>query len=78
MKTKFSSWGYNRKKTKIDLKFSGTKWCSPDYAPLNSDDLGLFVNLDACCRDHERCSTQIIDHESMSNPADKNREKFYM
>ncbi|XP_015184277.1 PREDICTED: uncharacterized protein LOC107070516 [Polistes dominula] len=39
--------------------YPGTVWCGDGDIAKNDEDLGFFASTDACCRDHDKCSSNI-------------------
>lgn len=53
------------------LSFKGTKWCGNGDKASNDEDLGYFRETDACCREHDKCPTNIAGRETkygLTNP----------
>ncbi|KYM82591.1 LIM domain kinase 1 [Atta colombica] len=45
------------------LIYPGTKWCGPGNVANSYDDLGQHSVEDACCREHDHCSTTIAPQQ---------------
>ncbi|XP_014613316.1 PREDICTED: uncharacterized protein LOC106791859 [Polistes canadensis] len=39
--------------------YPGTVWCGDGDIAKNDEDLGFFASTDACCRDHDKCFSNI-------------------
>ncbi|XP_053995511.1 phospholipase A2-like [Hylaeus anthracinus] len=56
---------------RMNLIFPGTKWCGSGNVATSPDDLGKFMETDACCREHDMCSDVIEAGQSnhgLTNP----------
>jgi secretory phospholipase A2 len=49
---------------RISLFFSGTQWCGAGNVAEGFDDLGVFEELDKCCRVHDFCPDVLGSGES--------------
>ncbi|CAK9819472.1 Phospholipase A(2) [Anthophora quadrimaculata] len=71
---------------RVNLIFPGTKWCGSGNVATSPDDLGRFMETDACCREHDMCGDVIEAGQSnhgLTNPTFYTRlhcscdEKFF-
>ncbi|XP_011687555.1 PREDICTED: phospholipase A2 large subunit-like [Wasmannia auropunctata] len=47
--------------------FPGTKWCGDGDIAANDTDLGKFKEVDACCREHDKCTINIEAGKMLGN-----------
>jgi hypothetical protein len=47
-----------------EIMVAGTKWCGRGDIADSEDDLGMFSQTDACCREHDTCPDTILANSS--------------
>ena len=43
----------------LKISFPNTKWCGPGNTALNYEDLGVDIDTDWCCREHDHCPLSL-------------------
>ncbi|XP_076284931.1 phospholipase A2 [Lasioglossum baleicum] len=71
---------------RMNLIFPGTKWCGSGNVATGPEDLGKYMETDACCREHDMCADVIEagqTNHGLTNPSFYTRlecscdEKFF-